>query len=150
MKRIILALAVCAFFATTSIAFALDTSTDIQSISVTDTITSLKDKAVDMGVFYNVRDNSIQPCYTYTMFHSGSWDLLNMGYANPNVLIFGPAYNFVVKDFMLKHNITAPFPFIKKVTDNLTIDFSLNAGIEEISGKNKITGGPGITFKISI
>jgi hypothetical protein len=90
----------------------------------------------------------VQPTYMYTMFHSGTWDILNVGYANPNVLVFGPAYCFVVKDFMLKHNITVPTEFIKKVTDNLTIDFSVLGGIEEFGGKNKITGGPGVTCKI--
>ena len=146
MRKVIL-LTVLLSLCLLGIAYA-DVSTDIQSVSVTDTIGTLKDKAVDMGIFYNLRDNSIQPTYMYTMFHSGTWDLLNVGYANPNVLVFGPAYCFVVKDFMLKHNITVPTEFIKKVTDNLTIDFSVLGGIEEFGGKNKITGGPGVTCKI--
>ena len=146
MRKVIL-LTVLLSLCLLGIAYA-DISTDIQSVSVTDTIGTLKDKAVDIGVFYNLRDNAIEVTYMYTMFHSGTWDLLNVGYANPNVLVFGPAYCFVVKDFMAKHNITAPTDFIKKVTDNLTIDFSVLGGIEEFGGKNKITGGPGVTCKI--
>jgi hypothetical protein len=147
MRRFVL-LAILLTLCISGIAYADNVSTDIQSVSVTGTISTLKDKAVDMGIFYNLRDNAIEPTYMYTMFHSGTWDILNVGYANPNVLVFGPAYCFVVKDFMIKHNITVPTEFIKKVTDNLTIDFSLLGGIEEFGGKNKFTGGPGVTCKI--
>ena len=70
MRKVIL-LTVLLSLCLLGIAYA-DVSTDIQSVSVTDTIGTLKDKAVDMGIFYNLRDNSIQPTYMYTMFHSGT------------------------------------------------------------------------------
>ncbi len=122
----------------------------VQSINISNTIDSLRAKAINTGMFYNWKSKALQPTYTYNLANWKSWDILNIGYASPNVLLASSGYMIDVRRLLKKYNLTIPFPTIQNIVNNLTIDINANVGLQEIGGKNKFTGGPGITIKVKI
>ena len=120
----------------------------LNNVNIPTTIEGLKSKAVNVGAFYDIRNNAVQPTYTYTFYHPFRDLDLNVGYANPNILLAEVAYPLNVGGVMKKLHLTIPNASIQSFMEALTLDIGLGAGLEQVLNKNKITGGPTVAAKV--
>lgn len=165
MKKLLLALTVLivptAVFAqsvsnTPSTSITAAVAGVVQGVNVPQEITNIQNSglAVNTGFFYNWKDKSIQPTYTYAILghlnvdNWGTWDYINVGYASPSVLIAGTGLVLNPAVIVKKWGIT-PTPYIQNLLNSSSIGLTPMVGLERIGGRNRFTGGPGGYLKIS-
>jgi len=142
-----------AFAQTASTNISQAITADEQSVNIPTVIATLTPKAVNTGYFWNWKDAKFQPTFTYPALGSmslswGTWDYVNIGYATPDVLLLGTGLTLNISVIEKKWGIKAP-DNIQKFLNNLSIGFTPFIGLEDTGGRNRFTGGPGISGKVS-
>ena len=123
----------------------------VQDVNVPGIVASLVPKAVNTGFFYNWKDSKVQMTYTYApVAYNFSWGTaeLNIGYASPDVLVGGPGLVLNVPVIEKKWGITAPAS-IQNILNTMSLVLEPMVGLEQVGGRNRFTGGPGASVKVT-